>query len=172
MGKGKMLAKSGVAAAVLGNWQVNGIMSAYTGTPFSVSSPGASLNAPDNSQTANLVKPSVTRLGNVGPGSYYYDPTAFAAVTAANTFGNSGRNILRIPGIWNTDLDITRQFPIKERLKLQFRAQFFNLPNTSHFVTGTGGNAISSTSVTSGTFMQITSASGERQIRFGLRAEW
>ena len=69
-------------------------------------------------------------------------------------------------------IPITRQFPIKERLKLQFRAQFFNLPNTSHFVTATGGNAISSTSVTSGTFMQVTSASGERQIRFGLRAEW
>ena len=48
-------------------------------------------------------------------------------------FGSSGRNILRNPGVWNTDLDITRDFPIKERLKLQFRAEFFNLPNTSHF---------------------------------------
>lgn len=164
-GKGKMLAKSGVASTVLGGWQVNGIISAYTGTPFTVGGPGASLNAPDNTQTADQVIPAVSRLGNVGPGQFYYAPTAFTAVTQANTFGTSGRNILRNPGVLNTDLDITRQFPIKERLKLQFRAQFFNLPNTSHF----GGP---SSFVTSGTFMQITSAYGERQIRFGLRAEW
>ena len=54
-GKGKMLAKSGIAAAVLGNWQVNGVFSAYTGTPFTVGSPGTSLNAPNNTQTANQV---------------------------------------------------------------------------------------------------------------------
>ena len=165
-GKGKSMAKSGAGAAILGNWQVNGVMAAYTGTPFTVSAPGTSLNAPNNTQTANQIGP-VTRLGNVGPGQLYYNTTtAWAAVTAANTFGTSGRNILRNPGLWNTDLDITREFPIKERIKMQFRGEFFNLPNTSHF----GG--VSSSSVTSGTFMQILSASGERQIRFGLRAAW
>jgi len=164
MGKGKMLAKSGAAAAVLGGWQVNGIMSAYTGTPFTVGAPGSSLNAPSNSQTADQVNTTVSRLGNAGPGQFYYDPTAFAPVTGVR-FGSSGRNILRNSGVFNTDLDITRYFPIKERLKLQFRAQFFNLANSSHF----GGV---STSVTSGTFMQITSASGERNIRFGLRMQW
>ena len=166
MGKGKMLAKSGIAAAVLGNWQVNGLMACYTGTPFTVNSPTSNVNAPDNTQTANQVKATVDQPGKVGPGQYYYDPTAFAAVTAANVFGNSGRNILRNPGAWNTDLDITREFPIRERIRMQFRAEFFNLANTSHF----GG--VSSSNVTSGSFMQITSASGERQIRFGLRAVW
>jgi len=165
MGKGKAFAQSGIAAAVLGNWQVNGVFSAYTGTPFTVTGPSASLNAPDNTQTANQVSASVNRPGNVGPGQFYFDPTAFAAVTALNTFGTSGRNILRNPGALNTDLDITREFPIKERMRLQFRAEFFNLPNTSHF------NGVSS-SVTSGTFMQITSSYGERQVRFGLRATW
>ena len=165
MGKGKMLAKSGIAAAVLGDWQVNGVFSAYTGTPFSVSSPASSLNAPDNSQTANQVKATVDKLGNFGPGQFYYDPTAFAAVTAAATFGNSGRNILRVPGVINADLNITREFAIRERIRLQFRGELFNATNTAHF----GGP---SSSVTSGTFMQITSASGERQVRFGLRAQW
>ncbi len=164
LGKGKMLAKSGVAAAVLGGWQVNGILSAYTGTPFTVTAPGSSLNAPNNTQTADQVNPNVAQLGNVGPGQLYFDPTAFAAVTGVR-FGSSGRNILRNPGMFNTDLDVTRYFPIKERLKLQFRAQFFNLANSSHF----GGV---STSVTSASFMQITSASGERNIRLGLRMQW
>jgi hypothetical protein len=101
----------------------------------------------------------------VGPGQFCFDPTAFAPVTAIATFGTSGRNILRSPGLWNTDLDITREFPIKERVRVQFRGEFFNLPNTSHF-------GSPSSSVTSGSFMQITSATGERQIRFGLRAHW
>ncbi|MES1257558.1 MAG: hypothetical protein ABUS51_03975, partial [Acidobacteriota bacterium] len=163
--KGKMLARSGIAAAVLGNRQVNGVFAAYTGTPFTVTAPGTSLNAPNNTQTANQVLPTVARPGNVGPGQYYFNPAAFTAVTATNTFGNSGRNILRNPGVLNTDLDITREFPIKERLRLQFRAEAFNLANTSHF----GGPQAS---VTSGTFFQVTSASGERQVRFGLRAQW
>ena len=164
-GKGKKMAQSGVPAALLGNWQVNGVMAAYTGTPFTVGAPGTSLNAPNNTQTANQVNTTVTRIGNTGPGQFYYDPTAFAPVTAAATFGTSGRNILRNPGLFNTDLDITREFVVRERFKFQFRGEFFNLANTSHF----GGP---STSVTSGTFMQITGASGERQIRFGLRATW
>jgi hypothetical protein len=165
-GKGKKYAQSGIAAAVLGSWQVNGVLSAYTGTPFTVTSPGDSLNAPNNTQTANQVLATVNKLGNAGPGQYYYDPNAFAAVTASNTFGTSGRNILRNPGVFNTDLDITREFPIRERFRLQFRAEAFNLANSSHF----GGVGTSVT--TPGTFMQITSASGERQVRFGLRAQW
>ena len=160
-GKGKMLAQSGIGNAILGGWRVNGIISAYTGTPFTVGAPGTSLNAPNNTQTADQLVASVPFLQGVGPGNHWYDNTAFAAVTTQR-FGTTGRNILRNPGVLNTDLDITRQFAIKERMGLQFRAQFFNLANTSHF----NGP---STSVTSGTFMQITGASGERQIRFGLR---
>ncbi|HEV3202240.1 MAG TPA: hypothetical protein VGZ73_30290, partial [Bryobacteraceae bacterium] len=164
-GKGKSLAKGGVSSAVLGGWHVNGVMSAYTGTPFSVGDSTA-LNAPSNSQTANQVKSVVDRPGNVGPGTVYYDPTAFAPGTV-NTFGSTGRNILRNPGAWNTDLSVSRQFDIKERLKMQFRGEFFNLPNTSHF------NGPASTSVTGGsTFMSIRSSYGERQIRFGLRLQW
>jgi Carboxypeptidase regulatory-like domain len=166
LGKGQMLAKSGVAAAILGGWQVNGVMSAYTGTPFTVTDSTA-LNAASNLQTANQVNPVVQRLGNVGPGTVYYDPTAFASVGIINTFGSSGRNILRNPGVWNTDLNINREFALKERLRMQFRSEFYNLPNTSHF------NGPASTNVTGGsTFMSIRSSYGERQIRFGLRFQW
>ena len=164
-GKGKDYAKSGIAAAVLGNWQVNGVLAAYTGTPFSISAPASALNAPNNSQTANQVKPTVNYINNFGPGGYFFDTTAFTAVTAANTFGNSGRNILRAPGVFNVDLNITREFVFQEKYRLQFRTEMFNFDNHPHF----GGP---STSVTSGTFGQITSAGGERQVRFGLRAQW
>ena len=162
LGEGKKWAHSGPAKYVVGNWQVNGILSAYTGTPFTVGS-SSPLNMPNNTQTADQVGP-VQRTGGVGPGFFYYDPTSFAPVTTAR-FGTTGRNILRNPGVWNTDLSIFRVFPIKEQIQVQFRAEFFNFPNTSHF------NGPSN-SVTNTDFMQITSAFGERQIRFGLRVQF
>ena len=70
---------------------------------------------------------------------------------------------MRTSGVWNTDLMINRTFRITERVTTAFRAEFYNLPNTSHF----GG--VSSGDVTSGNFMRILSSSGERQLRFGLR---
>ena len=160
MGKGKQLATSGAANAILGGWSVNGIMSSYTGTPFGVSAPGGSLDAPSNSQTADQVS-QWSRIGDIGRGSRYYDPTSFKAVTDVR-FGSTGRNILRQTGMWNTDIMINRTFKITERVSTAFRAEFYNLPNTSHFG-GVNG------SVTNVNFMRILSSSGERQVRFGLR---
>ena len=64
--------------AVLAGWQVNGIFSAYSGTPFTVTAANTSLNAPVNTQTADQVKPEVTKLGGIGRHTPYFDPTAFA----------------------------------------------------------------------------------------------
>ena len=142
-GKGKMLAKSGAAAAVLGGWQVNGIMSAYTGTPFTVGAPGSLLNAPNNTQTADQVNPAVTRIGQYRAGPTLLRPDGVRLCRPAVRFGSSGRNILRNPGVFNTDLDVTRYFQIKERLQAAVPgASSSTSPNSSHF----GGV---STSVTS-----------------------
>ena len=65
-GKGKRWTNNGIGAAVLGGWQLNGVMSMYSGQPFTVTSPGTSLNAPGNSQRADLVKLEVARLGRAG----------------------------------------------------------------------------------------------------------
>jgi len=125
-----------------------------------------------NLQTADQVNPAVTRTGAVGPGTYYYDPTAFAAVTTQR-FGSSGRNILRNPGTWNTDMSIVRNFAIREKVQLQFRSEFYNLPNTSHFY-GPGGTTSQPTTsnVTSSNFMRVIGAYGERNVRFALRLQW
>ncbi len=171
VGKGKQFLNTGMVSQIIGGWQFNGIEAAYTGTPFTVTAPGASLNAPNNTQTADQVAP-LQFLGGVGPGAYYYAPTSFTSVTTQR-FGNSGRNIVRGPGVWNTDMSIMRNFPIRERLQLQFRTEFYNLPNTSHFY-GPGGTTSTPTSqsVTSGNFMRIIGSYGERNIRFALRLQW
>ncbi len=169
-GAGKRFLQSpGMARTLLSGWQTNGIFSAYSGTPFTVSASSGSLNAPGESQTADQILPTVARLGGIGSGSPYYDPAAFLPVTQAR-YGNTGRNILRGPGLVNMDASLFRNFHVSERWGVQFRAEAFNLSNTAHF-----NNP--SANVSSGGFMTITSAltasnnveGGERQFRFALR---
>ncbi len=185
-GAGRRWAGNGLGRKLLGGWQINGIFSAYSGTPFSVTASGASLNAPGNSQTADQVLPEVKKLGGIGPLQPYFDPLAFRAVTDVR-FGTSGRNILRGPGLINTDLGLFREFPVKERVKMQFRAEAFNFTNTPHF-----GNPSANASnlrlnndgsiASLGGFMTITSTAGgggslnpeggPRQLRFALRVSF
>jgi hypothetical protein len=164
-GPSKSYAKHGVARVLLGDWQVNGVGALYSGTPFTVTASGAALNAPGNTQTADQVKATVDKLGGIGPGQPFYDPTAFAPVNQAR-FGNVGRNRLRGPGVANVDLGLFRRFPISERFTLQFRAEAFNSTNTPHF-----NNP--NTNVSAGGFLQVLSAQqDQRQFRFGLRLNW
>jgi hypothetical protein len=164
-GKGKSWARDGgVVSKIASDWQVSGIFSAIAGQPFTVTASGASLNAVGQTQTPDQVGP-IKKLGGIGPGNPYYDPTAFAAVTRVG-YGTTGRNTLRKPGVVNMDFSLFRTFRFTERLDLQFRADASNLFNTPHFP----DNANISRSFTSSRFLQITSArNDERQFRFGLR---
>ncbi|HYI95974.1 MAG TPA: carboxypeptidase regulatory-like domain-containing protein [Bryobacteraceae bacterium] len=171
-GKGKGMMSEGPMSYILGNWQVNGLMACYTGVPFTVTAPNTSLNAGGNSntQTADQVNPVVDRPGLIGSDGRYYDITAFRAPSDTARFGTSGRNILRNPGMWNTDLSLFKNIPIGERFNAQFRAEFFNLPNTSHFgADNSRSGAFASTDVSNANFLRVVSAFGERQIRFGLK---
>ncbi len=90
-GAGRKWATEGPASWFAGGWQFNAIMSKFSGTPFTVTSAGTSLNAPGNTQTADQVKSEVKILGGIGRGASYFDPTAFAPVTAVR-YGTVGRN--------------------------------------------------------------------------------
>jgi carboxypeptidase family protein/TonB-dependent receptor-like protein len=161
-GKNKPYGQNGLVSRVLGGWQVNGTFSAYSGLPFTVTASGTSLNAPNNTQTADQVLPTVAKLGGIGTGSPYYDPNAFAPVTAVR-FGTAGRNILRAPATFNLNASLFRTFPITERFNLQFRAESYNLSNTPHF-------AAPASNVSSGNFFVITSAAqDQRQFRLALK---
>lgn len=131
-GRDRRWLRSGLPSKLAGGWQANALVSAYSGLPFTVTASATSLNAPGNSQTANLVRPGVEILGGVGSTTPYFDPLAFAPVTTA-TFGTAGYNILRGPGVFNIDFSLFREFQITERWKAQFRAEALNLTNTPHF---------------------------------------
>ncbi|HKD07042.1 MAG TPA: TonB-dependent receptor [Bryobacteraceae bacterium] len=175
-GKGKPWVTHGFAAALAGGWQLNGIMSRESGTPFTVATAGTSLNAPGNTQTAQQVKTDVAILGGHGigaNGASYFDPTAFATVTTV-AFGNSGRDILRGPGVFIVNASLFRDFKVTERFILQFRAEAFNFTNTPQF--GNPGATVSSATFNSdgsvkslNGYTQITTASNERQLRFALK---
>ena len=163
--------QGGAINPVIKDWQLNGILSAYSGTPFNVTAPGDSLNAPGNgTQTADLVG-TVNRTGSVeldpSRGTVtmpFYDTSAWKAVTEPR-FGNTGRNSVRGPGAHTIDLSIFRNFPFATHSKIEARMEIFNLFNSPVFNNPTGN-------VTSRNFMRITSTPGlvfDRQIQFGLR---
>lgn len=151
--------RSGVLASIIRNWQVNGIFARYSGTPFTVTTSATSLNAPGNTQTADIVG-EIRKVGDIGPGVNYYDPSAWATVTEAR-YGTTGRNSVRGPRATRLDLSVFRGFQVGRR-RLEARVEAFNLTNTPQF-----NNPAAN--VTGANFMQITSATGERNVRVGLR---
>jgi hypothetical protein len=96
----------------------------------------------------------------------WFDIGAFAT-PALYTMPNGSRTEpnIRTPGIKTFDLSLSRIQRIGERVSLQFRAEFFNAFNTPQFGAPNG-------STTSVDFGRITSASGERNIQFGLRLSY
>jgi hypothetical protein len=120
-------------------------------------------------------------LGGHGTNHPYFDPMAFAPVTAVR-FGTTGRNIVRGPGFFNINLSLVRDFNLTERFKLQFRAEAYGLTNTPNFanpattvsnakfangaVTSYGGyDIISGTSASDWS----PYATADRQIRFAMK---
>ena len=173
-GRGKQWASNGFVSKLAGGWTLNGIFSAFTGAPFTVATAGTSVDSPGNTQTADQILPTVNILGGVGRGASYFDPNAFAPVTAVR-FGNTGRNILRGPGLMNCDASLFRNFDITERLRLQFRAEAFNVSNTPAF-NNPGATVSSLIRNTDGSirslngYTEITTAQAtERQFRFALK---
>jgi len=131
-GPGKTFLNSGgVPAAIAGGWQVNAYVTAYSGTPFTVTASAASLNA-NSPQRADQVKDKVQILGGIGVDNPWFDPTAFKPVTEAR-FGTAGFNTMRGPGYANLDMSFFRTFHLQGSKNLQARIEIFNVTNTPHF---------------------------------------
>jgi hypothetical protein len=179
IGKGKAMGLNGLADKIAGGWRINGIYSAYSGTPFTVTAAATSLNAPGSpTQTADQIG-ELVKIGGVGPGAQYYAVTSFRDPNfqrPANTFrfGTMGRNSVRGPGFQKADLAMFKDFKFTERFVLQFKAEAFNFTNTPRF--GNPAANVSNMTLTANgdvananNFMAITGAEGERKFRFGLR---
>jgi len=166
----------GVAAALAGGWQVNNILSFYSGTPFNVTSSGTSLNAPESNQRADQVAPDVKVLGGIGRGNAYFDPLAFKPVTDAR-FGTAPWRVLRGPGVANWDLGVFRQVDLPRNKNVQVRVEVFNVLDRQWF-SNPGGNVSNLRLNPDGTvrdlngFAEIVESANERQVRVGIRLGW
>lgn len=147
--------------AVLGGWQVNGITTYMTGFPFTPSI------------SSNLDNGLGNRPNRVGSGAisnrtidHWFDFNAFT-VPAKNVYGNTGINILRGPGFRDWDLSIFKNFVFTESRHLQFRTEFFNLPNNVNF--GLPNAFLCGGKCGEGTITTFARGSIPRQIQFALK---
>jgi hypothetical protein len=155
----------GPAHTLLGGWQVSGITTALTGSPFTVSN---STSYSDNAGVANGVSGGTLAsfpllVGNPNSvtqaqrdelaaqnvfGVLKYNPAAFALPTGL-TFGTIDRNNLNLPGRLNFDFGLFKRFSFKERYAFEFRWENFNVFNHTQLnaiggsinATGTGLSA-------------------------------
>jgi hypothetical protein len=171
-GKGKQFLTDGIAAKIFGGFQIAGAYTYAAGRPFT---PVDSANASSIDIGEETALPNV-----IGTPVYPHDVTCYFYVStnsgckgvsgtnafslpAPGVFGNSARNNLRGPGLVNIDASISRNFAIMERIKLQFRAEAFNLTNTVAF-------GLPNANISGGSPGVITSlAADPRIMQFALR---
>jgi hypothetical protein len=163
-GAGRRWLTAGAAAAILGGWQVNGILTLQGGQPFT---PVLGI---DNSNTGQLQdRPNLVgdpyATGGTCPqtrtADCWVNPAAFAQ-PAQFTFGDAGRNSLRGPGYKNVDLSLVKNARMGGARQLQFRIEAFNLLNTINY------DNPNRTALTPN-FGKIFSAGPPRQVQLGLR---
>jgi len=215
-GRGRPHPASGVADAILGGWDLGGIVNARSGLPIDVritrpdvvyvdasgavfNNPAAGrtavINTPGGGNSRNVRRPDL--IPGVNPyiesgGVLFLNPAAFAT-PAPGTFGNLERGVLHGPNFSQTDLILSKHFPISGPRNFEFRIEVFNLFNRDNFANpvATLPNALPTNATTeanrvqpgqpytaaaAGTFGSITSTVGRtvglgtsRQVQFGFR---
>jgi hypothetical protein len=160
VGRGKRWVVDGPASWLLGNWQLNWLLLARLGQPFTPTVGG---------DPANLGHTGYGRPNLIGDPELdnptrdqWFNVAAFAI--PVNDFGNAGRNILRAPSYWNVDMGLQKNVPVGNGRQLQVRIEAFNVFN--HINLGNPAVAID-VPATAG---RITSMNGRpRQLQFGAR---
>ena len=155
---------------VLGNWQVNGITTFMSGTPFTVENQSYNYDAPEITGFSAF-RPNLMGNPNKGPKTVaeWFNTGAFQRLdlvtTPAGVYGNEGRNVVEGPGLTQWDLSAFKNILFTESKSLQFRAELFNLFNRSNFRLPNGD-------ISSPTFGQIQQALSPRLVQFALKFQF
>ena len=167
----------------LGGWELSGITNMTSGralTPsFSLS--GDPIGSGKTSTRPDFVAPVVTvgdpRVnrtftlpnGRTITGNFFFDPTVSFRLPPQGRYGNASPGVIRGPGMNNWDVSLFKSFRIRERVRVQFRAEFFNFFNHVSFSgVGTGLPATN----TATTFGQVTEVAPARTTQFGVKLEF
>ncbi len=168
----------GWASKIINGWEITGINSWQNGFRFTVYSGIDNSFSGVGNDRADF-KGTDIRLANLGDRSHsqmvneYFDTSLFDK-NSVGTYGNAPRNMLTNPGLFNIDLAVLRYFPINERMKFQFRAEFFNLLNNVNFTVPGLGSASPNESAAgnvwgTGDFGRLTHAADPRILQFALK---
>jgi Carboxypeptidase regulatory-like domain/TonB-dependent Receptor Plug Domain/TonB dependent receptor len=153
--------------ALLNDWQANAIVSLQTGFPFTVlSGTDRSLSGIGNDYADQVGNPA--RPAGVSKIKEYFNTAAFVPATIG-TFGNIGRNSLRSPGYADVDASVFKNMFTGERISAQFQAEAFNALNRVNFGNPANAGTAPVSTISSGTYGQITSANSPRVFQFGLK---
>lgn len=177
--------RQGPAHQIFGGWQANGIWTLHSGLPFTVVQ-NNSLNTfnspvrPDRIGSGQASNPTVNQWFN--PDDFHVVTCQVSTLPSLCHYGSSGNGILRGPNFYNLDFSLFKNFQIRERMKLQFRAEMFNIFNTpnfnppknslsasTQFLPATDGGAFPSQIRSQGPGQITSLAAPNRQIQFGLK---
>jgi len=163
----------GLKKTLLGGWEWSGIATYQTGIPFDLTNTVFGDNAGVGNGVGTGSRPDLVGnpyatpcMPSSAPGPLLYNPCAFAAPTGL-TFGDVGRNFLRLPNRTNFDMGLFKSFPIKEAKAIEFRWETFNTFNHTQF--GTSATSGLDRSFGSGTFLAATDAHDPRIMQFALK---
>jgi Carboxypeptidase regulatory-like domain len=159
-GRNNQTGWNGVVDAVLGGWNIAGIVNWHTGFPITVTANDNSLQNPRGNARPD-------RIGDGTPANqtidHWLDETAFV-MPALGSFGNAGVGIVRAPKYGNLDVSLGKKFSLAGGKYLDFRVEFFNFLNHPSF--NPPATNISNTT----TFGRITSTiSPPRNLEFALK---
>jgi len=162
-------------------WQMSGLFTANSGLPLTITdsydeSTGLSSGSPSNPDRPNYVSGCKVQVGKVNE---WYNPHCFT-ISAPGTLGNLGQNTVIGPKFVDTDFAVLKDTTLRENLRLQFRAEFFNIlnhtnfgePGSTLFVSGgqtPGGNLANYTGRIATAGQITTQAGSPRQIQFALK---
>lgn len=169
---------NGVVKGVFAGWELGGILTAQTGSPFSVlihTDQANSGTVQQDLQRPNFAPGTGCSTNAINPGnpSNYINLQCFSYPNPGE-IGNLGRNTLRGPGLVDFDPSLSKTWGFdQERMKLQFRAEFFNILNRSNFFEPSqtifdGSGALIPTAPQ----LVPPTATTSRQIQFGLKLNW
>jgi hypothetical protein len=156
----------GVADRAINGWRMSSIVLIRSGSPFSVTSGrDNALSGPTNNSGTNdladQISPDSSRPAGANKLARYFNTAAFVQ-NAPGTFGNSGRNSMTAPGLWNWDLSLVKSVKLTERLAAGIRAEAFNLLNHANFNAPNGV-------LTSPNYGSITTAASPRVLQLALK---
>jgi hypothetical protein len=181
------MAEGGTLGAALRQWGIDGRLSARTAFPVTLSGdptvdpatgrfyyPGLNSVPGEPVYIYGAQCAAVYNNGLPCPNGRAVNPNAFSV--PASGLGNAPRNFVRGFGAWQLDMAIRRDFPIHERLRLQFRAEAFNIfnhPNfgniNPNFGQTTFGQATGTLASTLGILSPLYQMGGPRSLQLALK---